>query len=949
MERKILATAIGAILALSAWSNLAHAQDQGQSGSTSDQASSDQASSDQDKDKDKNPTTIDAVVVTGSLIPTAQKNSASPVTTITAEDIKQQGFRNVSDVLRAQPLANGSVQDNQFTNGFTPNATTIRLLGLDPDFTLILLDGRPLADYPLLYNGQSNFTDLSSIPTAMVDRIDILPGNQSAIYGSAAIAGVVNIILKKNLSGLQLAVRGGGYSDGGGSNERLQLTGGKQFDKLDITYGLQYSHQKPIWGYQRPAFDSTNDNPDPTARFGSRTFLILDGFTGAYIDPGAATCAPLAGNFGGTTQYDFRPDPEGFGRFGNYCGSRAEPGYSTVLNGETGTTGYLNASFRLNDNAELYGVLLYGINTSKSNSGSRFWSPDVNGSGGYVFDDRDGSLNLYQRIFSPEEVGGFNNYTTRSHSYSTALGIRGSFGDSHWDYDAYYSRSAYDLKDNQLWPLTGPIEDFFRNQFLGPELGTYYGYPVYHPDQTAFYQSLTPAQYASFLGDMKTDSKTWTHDFTFQVTNTDLFELPAGSVGLAALVQGGYQTWSNPTDPAIINGDFWGITGTQGSGKRSSDAVAAEFRIPIFKKLTANISARYDQYKNIDAGSDSKPTYKLGLEFRPMDTLLIRGNYATAFRAPDMAYIYAGDSGFFTSAVDYYRCALAGEPVDTCQYNSEGIQGARTGNRDLKSITAKSFGYGFVWSPNRNFDIRADYYHVNVSNEVSDLSIDKLLQTEAQCRLGQLDINSPTCVDALARIERNPPNAPIQPDKLQLVHINPINVSNETVSGIVAGTTFRFDGGRYGKFDFGLDYNVTLKHLYTQFPGDDALDYLHNRTTTDFKTVLSGDVTWMLGKWTTSVHGTRYGRTPNYTGQLATDFSNGIPSGTIGPYMLYNLTVDYKITNDSALTLAVNNVFNSPPPRDPSYTDYPYYNIFNYNGNGRAISLEYTIDFGSNQ
>jgi outer membrane receptor protein involved in Fe transport len=96
------------------------------------------------------------------------------------------------------------------------------------------MDGRPLADYPLLYNGQSNFTDLTSVPTAMVERIEILPGNQSSIYGSAAIAGVVNIILKKHLDGIQLDARVGGYSDGGGSNERLQLTGVQLKDRSDV-------------------------------------------------------------------------------------------------------------------------------------------------------------------------------------------------------------------------------------------------------------------------------------------------------------------------------------------------------------------------------------------------------------------------------------------------------------------------------------------------------------------------------------------------------------------------------------------------------------------------------------------------------------------------------------------------------------------------------------------
>ena len=930
MERKLLSATISAILAVSVWPSIARAQDQ---------------TNPDDADRDgERASELDTITVTGSLIPQAQKETASPVTVITAEEIERQGFRNVYDALRSQPLATGAVQDNQFSGGFTAGASTISLLGLAPGFTLVLIDGRPLADYPLLYNGQSNFTDLTSIPVGMVERIDILPGNQSAIYGSSAIAGVVNIILKKNVEGMQLNVRVGGYDDGGGSNQRLQFTGGKVWDNLDVTYGLQFSRQDPIYGYDREWSDSTEDNPNPNARFGSRVFLVLDGFTGQYYDPGAAACAGLAGNFGGSVIYDTRPGS------GNYCGSRAQPGYATLLNDEESNAGYLNSNLRVNDNVELYGSLLVGVNKIESNGGSRFWSPDINGSGGYIFDNATGGLDLYQHIFSPEETGGFNNAIDKSRSYNIALGSRGSLGSSNWDYDAYYSRSQYDLKNRQLWPLTGPIEDFFRQQFLGPQMGTYYGYAVYEPDRAAFYQSLTPAQYRSFLGEMRTDSSTWTHNVNLQVNNANLFELPAGSVGMAALLQAGYQSWSNPTDQRVIDGDFWGITGTQGAGKRSNQAAAVEFLVPVFETLTASLSGRYDHYKNIDAGSDSKPTYKLGLEFRPIESLLLRGNYATAFRAPDMSYIFAAESGFFTSVTDYFGCSLDGTSVEECEPDTQ-IQGSRIGNRDLKSITADSYGLGFVWSPTSDFDIRADYYNVDIEDEVSDLSLNQLLLDEAACRgvagLDPIPATDQRCIEAFARIDRNPADAPFQPNVLRSISINPINVSRETVEGVVAGGTYRFDTERAGQFEFGLDYNVTLDHKYQQYPESAELDLIRDGAqSTEFKTVLSGDVIWTIGKWSAGVHATRYGSTPNYTAQLGVATNNGVAAGRIGPYMLYNLNVAYDLNEDSTLTLTVNNLRNSAPPKDYSYTAYPYYNIFNYNGYGRAFWLQYNLEFG---
>ncbi|MET1161635.1 MAG: TonB-dependent receptor [Pseudoxanthomonas sp.] len=930
MDRKLLATAICAALAWPLAATAVHAQE------TAAPATDEEA------------TELDRVLVTGSRIPRAQLETASPVITITAEDIQRQGFRNVSDVLRGQPLATGAVQDNQYAGSFTSNATTISLLGLSPSFTLILMDGRPLADYPLLYNGQSNFTDLTSIPTAMVERIEILPGNQSSIYGSAAIAGVVNIILKKRLDGMQLDARVGGYSDGGGDNERLQLTGGKAWDNLDITYGLQYSHQDPIYMRQRDFTDTTDDNPNPDLRYGSRTFIILNGITGQYDDPGTG-CDNVAANFDGTTIRDFRP-----GR-GFFCGSRAQPGYATLLNEEEGVSAYFNSNLRMGDNANFYTSVLYGKNKAKNDSGSRFWIPNYNdGTDGYIWNQAEQTLETYQHIFSPEEQG-ITNYTTDSTSYNIALGFNGTIADSNWDYDVYYSRSGYEVKSDQLWPLVDEMDAFFQEQFLGPQLGTYYGYPVYEPDKGAFYQSITPEQFRAFSGNLRNTSSTWTHNFNVQLTNPDLFQLPAGSVGVAGVFQLGYQHWDNPVDPGVSGDDYFGLSGTSGSGNRANRAVGVEFSIPLLKTLTASVSGRYDSYKNIRAGSDAKATYKLGLEFRPVDSLLLRANYATAFRAPDMGYIFTGGNGFFSQQTDYYKCETYG-PNPNCPYEGLSLEGVQVSNPDLKSITAKSYGLGFVWSPNERYELRADYYNVKIDDEVQPQSFNRTLFDENECRQGRLDINSPTCVDAISRVQRGPLNAnPLLSESVQLVTVKAINIAEEEISGISAGGKMRFDWGRWGEFGFGLDYNITLDHSTILFPGDPETDLLspQQALTAEFKSVLTGDVSWQKDAWSANVHGIRYGSTPNYAAQFGVDTTPGTSQGTVGPHMVYNVSLSYELTEKSALSLTVNNVLDTKPPYDATYDGSqgfapPFYNIFAYNGYGRAFWVQYRIDFGTN-
>ncbi len=900
------------------------------------------AQSQDDESGNRKVETLDKITVTGSLIPQVQVETATPVFSINAEDIQRQGFKDVYDVLRAQPLATGAVQDSQFAGGFTAGAKPISLLGLDPGFTLVLIDGRPMADYPLLYNGQSNFVDLASIPTAMVERIEIAPGNQSSIYGSSAIAGVVNIILKKRIDGTQMNFRMGGYDGGGGGNQRFQLTGGHSFGQLDLTWGLQLSNQDPIWGFQRKDFDSTNDNPNPAARYGSRTFVRSTG-SGAYIDPGADACAPLAGLFNGTTIYDTRPNR------GNYCGSREEPGYTTFLNKERSSSGYANLSYAFNDNMEAYATLLLNHSNLESNSGSRFWQSSID-TGGFIINDNTGDFESFQHIFSPEETGGrnFNNERQSNDSYNVAVGLKGVIGQSNWDYNAYYARSEYRIDSKQQWALKAPIEDFFRQQFLGPQLGDYYGYPIYAPDEAAFYQALTPEQYRSFNSEIHTKSKTWTQNLNLQFTNTSLFELPAGDLGFAGVLQAGQQSWSNPTDPRVINGEFWGLTGTQGSGRRDNWAAAVEFRVPIFQMLTANLSGRYDDYKNKGGGSDSRATYKVGLEFRPIDALLFRANYATAFKAPDMAYVFAGDSGFFTTVVDYYRCATEqpGVDISQCDFNGEQVFGNRSGNPDLKSITAKSWGYGVVWSPNADFTVSADYYRVKIDKKVADLNLDTLMQTESACRLGQLDINSPTCVDAIARIGRSGPNAP-QPNQVNTVAINPINVANEEVAGVTANLDYRWKSDNWGSFMAGARYNVTLKHESQQYPEDPVIDLLRQPFySSEFKNIFSATLGWQMGDWTTTLYGVRYGRTPNYAAQLTTDGYAATDAGRVDAWTTYNLTLDYAVTDDVSLTFTANNLTGEKPPRDRTYTAYPYYNIFNYTGYGRSYMLELNWRFG---
>lgn len=901
-------------------------------------------SADDQQEKKKETTQLTGVTVTGSLIPKAQIETASPTLTITSDEMKKQGFSNVYDALRSLPTAQGAVQDNQSTNSFTPGATTISLLGLDPSFTLVLMNGKPLADYPLLYNSNSNFVDLSNIPNAIVDHIDILPGNQSAIYGSAAIAGVVNIITKQNLDGVYLNYRMGGYTDGGGQQQRLQISGGKSWGKLDLVYALQLDNQNPIYGYQRDYTNSTLDAPVASSRAASRVRVFSNAFTGKYIDPGASACGPIANLFNGTVRYSTRTG------FGNYCGSTSTVGYTTFLNGYKSASGYLSARYQLNDTAQLYGD--FTASTSKQKitvGGVTFWGLG-DGTAPYVYDvDTKHLVSVYQHILAPEEVGTLADPSIWSEQYIGTAGIRGTFGSSNWNYDAYLHRSDVRTGVKARRLLTAKANAFFLGQQVGVDPYGY-GYPSYHlgpQNNPNFWGGITPAQYTSISDTNRSDSSTYNQTAAFQLNNTDLFSLPAGSVGFGGIAEWGRQSWDNPVDPRVTAGDFWGTGGTSGRGTRDRWAVAGELNVPVFSMLTADLSGRYDKYST-DANSQGKFTYRIGLEFRPIDTLLFRGNYGTGFRAPDMGYVFSGGSKFYTNVTDYYNCRkLQGDDYKTCNppYDSVQISGKSSGNSALKYITAKSFGYGLVWSPSSKLTLKADYVHVRIDQEVNSYSIDTILQREANCLFGHttggtpVDGNSPACKAYEAQVNRNPLTAPVGAGDLNSVTTYPINISQESISNIIASGAYKFETGSFGDFTFTADYNVQTSHIQQQFPEDPPTDLLRsNSYGNQFKNIGSAGLVWDIGPWSTALKYIRYGKTYNFKG-----------TGTVGPWMKYNATVQYNFNDDASLTLIGNNIFNARPPLDRTYTSYPYYDPYSYNSYGRLVMVEMNVHFGGSK
>lgn len=902
-------------------------------------------------------TELDKVVVTGSLIPRTEVETFTPVMTISAEDIRSRGFTSVADVLQQSAISTGGVQGNQTSASFTQGAETIGMFGLDPGYTKYLIDGRPMANFPALYNGSDTFNNISNIPVDLVERIEILPGGQSSLYGSDAIAGVVNIILKKQMDGTVFDIRGGWYSEGGGSSVRASLADGfsAMDGRLNGLVGIQYEERDPIWGYQRDLTKQFNTNGTSAPR-ASRDYLVYSPFTSyKFLDP--ANCGNVTDQFGGTEGLQTRP---GFGDE-NYCGSFFTPGYRTVKNGKEATQVMGHVTFDVNDNVQLYGDVLYSNEEVSYHVGAGYTWWGTSAEWGYYYDpDLDDFLNL-QRAFAPEEMGpgGFANTMgkDKSEAIQTAIGVKGIFGQSQWDYDFGVMYTQYDLTENDFVRWADPMNDYFQEHVLGPQQGLdpYYGaYPVFQPDYAAFYTPMTPEDFRSITGYAKKKSKTKDAMVRAQITNGSLFALPGGDAGLAVAAEWGKQKWDYTPDPGYLDGSIWGSTAVAGGGDRDRYALTTELRMPVLSMLTLTASGRYDAFK-VDGTTVDKPTYSLGVEFRPLETLMFRGKYGTAFRAPTLSDQFQGISGFYTSTVDYYQCSLAGfspeDPaaIDNCPnaLSNRQIFGTQSGNTELQPINADVWNAGVVWAPLDNLSFTADYYSWDIDDEVRQQSIDKLMFQEYRCRTGVDDINSPTCVAALSQVTRNALSGLVDE-----VYTPKVNVSKRTMEAATVGFNYAVAAGGFGDLNFSGNYTKILEHMRTLYEGDPEDDYLDDPYySTDPKQRANLSGTWSKGKWSSTVYANWMGETPNYAASLS-QLGYAAPNGDkLGSFTTYNASVSYQPLAGLQLSFLVNNLLNEMPPTDDSYpgTSGEPYNTSNYNVYGRSMYLEMRYAFGADK
>lgn len=894
-------------------------------------------------------TELDKVTVTGSRIKRTEVEGPAPVTVVTSADIEKQGFNTVYDALNTLSQFTGSVQNELSAGSFTQNASFLNLRGLGPGYQLVLINGRRAADYPLPYNGQSNAVNLASIPAAAIDRIEILSGGASAIYGSDAVAGVVNVILKTNFEGDTITVRGGTTTQGGGDSGRLQWIGGKTGSNWSVTYAFEALEREAIYASQRDFMDSYRDDPsvdpaDATAVEGLR-FTVNRG-TGAIREwPAAGGLEEICGRFGDYETFKSAPTVAA----PNRCGYFGYPATQTIRNSDSSYSGYLYGTFDFESGLQAWTQLSVGHAEAKLASSTRFISSGASlGITNHYDPQFGGTVGNVQRIFTPSEVGSSGsqgNYVEKT--FDLAFGLRGTIADR-FDWDGTLSHARYTADDSFNWPVASKVRDFF----YGPRLGTHTnGLPIYRMNLDRMLNPVTPEEFASFSSNYQNKAESETSQATFTLSG-DLFELPAGPLAMATVLEAAQQKYEISPDYRLAqdytgNDGPMGRTATGGGGDRNRYAVGLEFSVPIFSTLKANLAGRYDKYD--DASSvDGAATWMAGLEYRPVESLLLRASHSTSFRAPDMHYVFARPSGFFLNgALDEYRCRRDGlNPLDNTECGSGtdytySIEGVREGNRNLKEETGKSTTVGFVWDVMDQMSISVDYYNIELEGAVEDIAFSYLMRNEADCRLGQTRDGTPVngasaaCDYFRSLIGRDGINPVTGEDEYVVDYTSvPFNQANQKTSGIDASWKYKIDTDRYGDFDLGLSWTHVLKLEDQEFPGSGTRNVRDHLQFFNFRSRINWNATWSTDDWTTSVYGYRWGSLPNWA-----------ETGRIGSYVIWNANVTKKLTNKMSVGLYVNNVFDDYAPKDDTFNSYPFFwRAYSPIGREVFVQFEYKLN-----
>jgi iron complex outermembrane receptor protein len=847
--------------------------------------------------------TLATVVVTGSNIKRTGSDGPNPVQIIDREQLETSSKVTVADVLRSISANTGNATNETTNNGWASGSAGIGLRGLSQKNTLVLLNGRRLANYGFPANGLSDtFVNLNALPLVAVERIDVLKDGASAVYGSDAVAGVVNIITYENYQGFKAGGSFGSTDEGGLDTRRANFVAG--IGDLDRDrYNLLVSFD----AYDRDRLDQ--DQRDLT-----RSGIYTDRAGGRW-NGWSAKGARFLVNGASVPLLDARGNcPDGMtltasapidGLAGDTCAINLAP-YTTLIPATERYQGYVNATFRINDAIDAFGEVIYSHIRGQSIFGS---SPYFTLEGGrFALNATTGLAEPVPAILpanNPYNPYGVNTpieytffdlgqsvKTNRSDAYRVLTGVRGRGERWDWELAAFAARSKEEETVSGGFANRWGLLDALAN-------GTY---NLQDPSSTP--QSVIDSIRLSTV--RPADSRL--HGADFKITG-NLFDLPAGAVGFAAGIEWRKEQLESRNPWQIDAGLQIRPAIAEVDGERNVSAVYAELNVPIVSTLELQLAGRGDHYS--DFGSAFSP--KASLRWQPFDVLAVRAAASRGFRAPSLSENSASTNISYGSVIDPFDPDVPGSRQNPTFFT--------VGNGDLDPERTHSYNLGVVLSPWSGGSLSVDWYRIDLDNLVGTNNTATLVQN-----------NRP---EDVVRDSRG---------KLVAVYNRYQNLSELTTSGFDVELHQRWQTAAAGEFGVTSAYTHVRDYRRPTIIGGPLVDYAGNNLGVSFSLPRNKATTtfeWNIADFKTAVTWYHIGGYDQKASTAATAVQSRVDA-----YEQFDLYLGWSGVTNLTLYTKFENLLDEEPPYDASFPGIraPYdFTQYDLRGPSFLVGIDYRL------
>ncbi|WP_214000256.1 TonB-dependent receptor [Arsukibacterium sp.] len=887
---------------------------------------------------------VERIEVTGSRIKRTDLEGALPVTVIDREAIELSGEISVADLIRNTTF-NSAGSFRPQSGSSAQGVSQVNMRGLGASRTLVLVDGRRLTMSPSTGSSQ----DLNSIPMAAVERIEILSDGASAVYGSDAIGGVINVITRKDFSGVEISVgagqvsvpsEGGDRENGsvvfGSANDTTQVIGGVSWNKREIIFENAFPWVQPgssVYGNNFVAGSNAarhwgnaldedgnvllNEDGDPVAA--GAPIMSVPGGCGednfntisVTTNPDGTTVRP-DGVVSPRCQFDFNATNANEASIGNESlfvklNHQINDDWSVYANASVAKTTSFGRYAPAPDSNGFYAGLATPVDSYNNPTNPDAWMYDANNPNAVAYDQTLVGPNVPVFFYHRFAAMGNRDNTIDNENVDFLIGSMGRVGEIDIDFGARRVRNqTVGLGDGYLAATTawGNVNSFNPGYCADGSFdpaGCRSGYDIQNPSDNP--ESVLQAGVVTTARKSQFDINEYYGSASF-----DLFEMAGGIAQGSVGVERREEVYSDKYDSQSAAGLVGGSSGASAGGDRSVNAAFFETLLPATDDLEVSLAGRFDNYS--DYGSDFSP--KVGLRYEAAEGLLLRASYGLGFRAPSLDILTQATSFSADSVADPVTCGfLTGAADDPCQINAFYIA-----NPDLSSESSTQYAFGAAYQFDDWLFVKADYYNIEIEDRIRQFTSQDLINFEDEGRAAPAGLGVTRVDGIITRIDAGYGNE-----------------GTLETSGVDLNIRTNFDFGNAGR----LINNLYVSHIidYTTDGGrntvkDPGLPQQRINLNNQY---VFGDFDFA---WNINVIGSQYNTV-----------TGGVQEGHIATWTTHDLQLTYNAPWNARISIGAQNAFEKLPEFGTSAAARGSrdYNFNLYNAFGRISYIRYTQSF----